>query len=224
VGPPPVLQRWSTTFPELSDIATLLDDAASLSSSIDERAITSGIWKDDLFVSRTFNGVVHQLLSLERYTEAIKGGTSSPQLVMREAMRCACMILFALLREKFSVHPSGILQHKTGVKKILVKHSVDWSAFLGLRLWVLATASLAVEDYEISWYIDEMRDTAVQMGISKWSDIVEVVRSVLWMEETFKTRNDMLQNLLDLSTLVQIEPSLEEEGCIYSRRIIPSFP
>ena len=201
-APIPVLQRWNTIFPEISDITTLLHDAASLSNYIAERAIVSNIWKDDLFVSRTFNGVVHQLLSLERHTEAIDAGTSSSQLVLRETMRRACLIFFALLREKFSVHPSGISQHQNGVKELLVQYSVDWSEFLELRLWALVTASLAIENYEISWYIDEIRGTAGQMGISRWDDIIQVVMGVLWMGETFKTRNDVLKDLFELSTVI----------------------
>jgi hypothetical protein len=129
----PILQKWNAAFPELSDITTFLSHAANLSSYIDERAIISTeIWKDDLFVSRTFNAVVHQLLSLPRHTET---GIYSPQLFMQEAMRQACMILFGLLRDKFSVHPSGISQHRNRVKELLVQHhQVDWSAFLELRL------------------------------------------------------------------------------------------
>ena len=169
------------------------------------------IWKDDVFVSRTLNGVVHQLLSMERYTEAIEGEVSSPQLVIREAMRCSCKVLFALLREKFSVHPSGIPQHKNSVKELLFQHSIEWSGFLELRLWALVTASLAHKDDEISWYMDEIRHTAGQMGVSTWSDVIEVVRSVLWMEETFKTRSDMLKDVFELSAVIQEEPNPEVE-------------
>lgn len=197
----PILQKWNATFPELSDITTFLCHAANLSIYIDEHAISGEIWTDDLFVSRTFNGVVHQLLSFPRHTEALEKGIISPQQIMREAMRRACIILFALLRDKFSVHPSGISQHRNSVKELLVKHPVDWRAFLELRLWVLLNAALAPEDDETSWYIGEITDTMVQMGISNWDDGVEVARSILWMGQTFKIRNDRLRQLFELSTV-----------------------
>lgn len=199
--PSPILQKWNAAFPELSDITTFLCHAANLSSYIDECAISVEIWKDDLFVSRAFNAVVHQLLSLQRHTEAMEKGISSPQLVIREAMRRACIILFGLLRDKFSVHPSGISQHRNRVKELLVQRPIDWSAFLELRLWVLLTAGLAAEDAETSWYIDEIKGTIVQMRISGWNDGVAAVRSILWMEETFRIRSNRLKDLFELSAV-----------------------
>jgi hypothetical protein len=128
-------------------------------------------------------------------------GISSPQLVIREAIRRACIILFGLLRDKFAVHPSGISQHRNRVKELLVQRPIDWSAFLELRLWVLLTAGLAAEDAETSWYIDEIKGTIVQMRISGWNDGVAAVRSILWMEETFRIRSNRLKDLFELSTV-----------------------
>jgi hypothetical protein len=197
VSPSPIFQNWNTTFPELSDITVFICNAASLSSYIEERAIGPEMWKDDLFVSRTFNGVVHQLLSLQRHNEAMEAGIFSRQIVMREAMRRACIILFALLRDKFSVHPSGISQHKTSVKELLVQYPDDWSPFLELRLWVLMIGGRAFEDNEASWYREEIRGTMVQMGMDAWDEGVEVVKSILWMEKTFRVKMDVLRELFE---------------------------
>lgn len=169
-----------------------------MTSYIDERAIDAAIWQDDLFVSRTFNAVVHQLLSLPRHTAALENGISPPQLIMREAIRRACTVVFAFLRDKFSVHPSGISQHRNKVKELLVQHPVDWSEFLELRLWVLVISGLAAEGDETPWYIDEIRDTMVQMRIIGWNDAVEVMRSIIWMGETLRTRLERLQEVLQL--------------------------
>jgi hypothetical protein len=131
----------------------------------------------------------------------LENSITLPQLVMREAMRRACITLFGLLRDKFSVHPSGISQHRNRVKELLVQYSIDWSSFLELRLWVLLTAGLASEDDEIPWYMDEIKGTMVQMRISGWNDGVEVVRSILWMETPFKINSDRLKDLLELSAV-----------------------
>lgn len=176
--------------------------AANLSRYIDERAaIGAEIWRDDVFISRTFNGVVHQLLSLPQHAEDIEKEIPSPELVIREAMRRAFITLFALLRDKFSVAPSGIEQHRYGVKELLLQHPVDWSANLDLRLWVLITACLAAEEDELSWYIVQIKDTMVPMGISGWAEGVEVARSILWMEETFRERSDRVRDLFELSAV-----------------------
>jgi hypothetical protein len=195
----PVLQKWNATFPELSDITDFLSQAIDLSKIIDERAVGAEIWKDGSFVSTSFNAVVHQLLSLPRHTEVINKGIPSPQLVMREAMRRACMILFALLRDKFSVRPSGISEHRNRVKELFIQHPIDWSDFLELRLWILFTSSLAAEDHELSWYIANIETTVVQMTIYGWKESIEVVRGILWMEQAFQVRNDTLKDTLELS-------------------------
>ena len=195
------MQKWNTAYPELCDITTFLHQAANLTEYIDERAVNAEIWKDDLFISKTFNAVVHQLLLLQRHTEAMEKGRSSPPLVMREAMRRALIILFGLLRTKFSVHPSGIPQHRSRVKDLLVQCPVDWSAFLELRLWVLLTAGLAADDDESLWYINEIKCIMVEMRISRWDDVVEVVRSILWMGETFRVSSDRPKGLFELSAV-----------------------
>jgi hypothetical protein len=94
------------------------------------------------------------------------------------------------------------LQHNNSVKELLSQHPVDWSGFSDLRLWVLVTASLAIEDDRISWYMDEICGAAVQLGISGWNDVVEVMKSVLWMGKTFRTRNDLLTEFFELSTVI----------------------
>lgn len=202
VQPSPTLERWTACSPELSDITTFLYSAADLSYYIDERAVGVEIWKDDLFVSKTFNAVVHQLLSLQRYPEAMEKAKCSPQLIMREAMRLACMVLFGLLREKFSVQPSGFSKQRDRLKEFLIQHRTGQSDFLELHLWVLLIAVLAAKDHETSWYIDEIKSTMAQMGISEWNDGVEVARNILWMDNTFRTRSEMVKDMINsMSTL-----------------------
>lgn len=186
--------KWNSNFPNLSDITDFLGEASNLTSYIDEHACDTQMWKDDLFASRTFNGVVHQLLSLQRHFE---GGLTSPALVMREAIRRACMILFGLLRDKFSIRPSGVSQHKDKVKELLLKHKIDWSEFWELKLWVLLAASLATENEETSWYITEIKEVTVQMKISGWSEVIGAARSILWMGETFRAQSDRLRRLFE---------------------------
>jgi len=194
----PTLEKWNIVFPDSSDITDFLCQAANLTNYIENRAVTSKIWKDDYFVSRTFNGVVHQLLSLERRSfGGMEKSAFSPEFVMREAIRQVCLLLFGLLRDKFSVRPSGIQQHKNKVEELLLRHKIEWSGFLDLQLWVLLTASLAAEHQETLWYITEMKAIMVQMGLSGWDEIVGAAKNVLWMGESFKIRIDELKEVFE---------------------------
>lgn len=65
------------------------------------------------------------------------------------------MILSALLRERFSIIPSGLGEHKNLLKELLVQHEIDWAPYLKPRLWVLAIAALAADGEEVHWYVHE---------------------------------------------------------------------
>lgn len=116
-------------------------------------------------------------------------------------MRQACIILFGILRDEFSVHPSGMSRHRNRVKELFNQHPVSWAGFLELRLWVLLAAGLAADYHEAFWYIDEIRDTMVEMRISEWKEALEVARGILWMEQIFKFRSERLKTLFELSAL-----------------------
>lgn len=108
------------------------------------------------------------------------------------------MILFALLRERFSIIPSGVREHKNLLKELIFKHEIDWAPYLELRLWTLATAALAADGSDFQWYIDEMCGTATQMGLLEWNEVHDILRQVLWMGETFKSEEHMIGEMFVL--------------------------
>jgi hypothetical protein len=196
--PSPLLQKYINRFPELSKITTFLSETANLTTFIDEHFNGSRVMEDDKFLSKTFNIYVHKLLSLPRLDYS---GTDlfSPHLIVQEAARRACMILFALLRERFSIIPSGLYEHKNLLKEILLQHDVDWTPYLELRLWVLAIATLAADGEEIQWYVDEICGTATQMGLLDWDEVLGVLQQTLWMEPTFKDEENRMRGMFELS-------------------------
>lgn len=185
-------------FPDSSQFAIFLDDAAYLAKYIDNHATDSHFWKDDAFISRTFNVTVHQLLSLPRHNEEPQERKVSPQELIREAFRLACMILFSLLKKRFSITPSGGREHKSKVKDFFNHHDIDWTGVLELRLWVLATAALGADSEEIQWYLGEISGTMTQMGLLEWEDVQKIVRQILWMDETFKVQVTRMKESFDL--------------------------
>jgi hypothetical protein len=155
--------------------------------------------EDDKFLSRTFNIYVHRLLSLPRLEDLSDTGLFAPHVVVQETVRRACMILFALLRERFSIIPSGLNEHKGLLKELLVQHEIDWASYLELRLWVLAIAALAADSEETQWYIDEMCGTSTQMGLLEWDEVLGVLQQILWMGKTFRDEEDTIKDLFELA-------------------------
>lgn len=154
--------------------------------------------EDDKFLSRTFNIYVHKLLSLPRLDVSQQAGSFPPHLIVQEAVRRASMILFALLRERFSIIPSGVIEHKNLVKELILRHEVDWAPYLELRLWVLAIAALAADGRDVQWYIDEMSGTATQMGLLDWDEVLDILRQILWMGDTFKSEEHTIRERFEL--------------------------
>jgi hypothetical protein len=185
-----VLQRWSATFPELSDIASFLFDARIMADYINQNAGQPDLWEDYHFIGRVFHNTVHQLLSLPRHGERLERGEAPQEFLMREAIRLGCLALFSLLRTKFYISPSGLSEHKNKVREFLDRHLIDWSLFPELQIWVLTTAALATRDEETSWYLAEIKFAMSTMRLSQWKEAIPIVKSILWVDAVFTPRGE----------------------------------
>ncbi|KAI7970737.1 hypothetical protein EIK77_007917 [Talaromyces pinophilus] len=196
--PSPLLVEWIDNLPELLEAIAFSCEAANLAAFIDTHFNGCQVMEDDKFLSRTFNIYVHKLLSLPRLDDFPETGLFAPHLVVQEAVRRAYMILFALLRERFSIIPSGFHEHKTLLKELLVQHEIDWTPYLKLRLWVLAIASLAADGEEVQWYVHEICGTTTQLGLLDWDEVLDILRQILWMGETFKNEEKSIRERFEL--------------------------
>lgn len=143
--PKPLLSRYINHFLGLSETMEFLSEITNLTTFIDTHFSKSRLMEDDNFLSRTFNIYVHKLLSLPRLDDSQQDGIFAPHIIVQEAVRRASVILFALLRERFSIIPSGVREHKNLLQELIFKHEIDWAPYLELRLWTLATAALAAD-------------------------------------------------------------------------------
>lgn len=196
--PSPLLVEWIDNLPEILEAIAFSCEAANLAAFIDTHFNGCQVMEDDKFLSRTFNIYVHKLLSLPRLDDFPETGLFAPHLVVQEAVRRAYMILFALLRERFSIIPSGFHEHKTLLKELLVQHEIDWTPYLKLRLWVLAIAALAADGEEVQWYVHEICGTTTQLGLLDWDEVLDILRQILWMGETFKNEEKSIRERFEL--------------------------
>ncbi|EED14443.1 hypothetical protein TSTA_106530 [Talaromyces stipitatus ATCC 10500] len=196
--PGAVLFKLNSRFPDLSGVIHFLSETTNLMSFIDGHANESKGFEDDRFLSRTFNGYVHKLLSLPR-TSQTSEIEKCPKIIVREAVRRACITLFALLRENFSIKPSGVYEHRNLLKELLLQYEIDWTPYLELRLWVLAVAALAADNVEVHWYMDEICGTATQMGLLEWDEVRRVLRHILWSDQMFKYQEGKIREMFEMA-------------------------
>ncbi|KUL89219.1 hypothetical protein ZTR_03658 [Talaromyces verruculosus] len=78
-------------------------------------------------------------------------------------------------------------------------HVIDWTPYLKLRLWVLAIAALAADGEEVQWYVHEICGTATQLGFLEWDEVLDVLRQILWMGETFKNEENSIRERFGLA-------------------------
>lgn len=197
LSPSLLLLKYIDRFPELSECVTFILETANLTTFIDERFNGSGVMEVDKFLSRTFNIYVHKLLSLPRLDNFSDTMLLFPHPIVQEALRRACMILFALLRERFSIIPSGLSEHKNLLKEVLLQYNVDWAPYLELRLWVLAIAALAADGEKVQWYVDEVCGTATQMGLLDWDEVLHILQQILWMGKTFGNEENTIKEMFE---------------------------
>ncbi|PCG99744.1 Hypothetical protein PENO1_051540 [Penicillium occitanis (nom. inval.)] len=77
-------------------------------------------------------------------------------------------------------------------------HEIDWTPYLKLRLWVLAIASLAADGEEVQWYVHEICGTTTQLGLLDWDEVLDILRQILWMGETFKNEEKSIRERFEL--------------------------
>jgi hypothetical protein len=201
-------QKWNTRFPNLSDISDGLTSLASLASSVNNRKNNNGRWQKEMFLAFNAHPVAHKLLSMSRFTVRAEANVSSSGLLIREMLRLTSLLFIGLLKDQCRVFPTGVLENKLRLARLLTEVAVDWSSFMDLRLWVLTVSALA-EEGERGWYVSEIAWTMKYLGLTEWDDALKILKELIWIGEMLDMAADALGTEVAHSqvTLRSFEPS-----------------
>ena len=178
------IENWNERFPNAGDVPEILAAVAALTNHLNEVRLCS-VARADMFLGRTFNPVLHRLMSLPRYPEGVfPSGTVRPEVAMREAVRLALVYVFAMLRRRFSIGATANYGYKNKLTNFLFHKQLNWAPFLDLRLWVLVIAGIVDDNDETSfWNIAEIHSTMKKLNISGWDSVLTYVREFVWVDE-----------------------------------------
>jgi hypothetical protein len=171
---------WNTSFVNLTDITVVLSTIAKMSQYINDIDGYPLIWQDEWFMSLRFLPIFHQLLCLPR--DNLDKTSLNPEMIIREAVRLACITLFSIMNRKFRISPDGITRYRSRIMNLLIKFPVPWFPFHSLRLWVLSIAGLVSVGKEREWYIGEILNTMEQLGIASWNEVLMIVKAIVWVD------------------------------------------
>jgi hypothetical protein len=180
---------FHTELIDLADISPVLSAIADMAQFVKD-TVENTHWQDIWFMSLRFMPILHQLLSLPRTD--LGHLNHEPGIVIREAIRLACLIFLSIMKRRFHISPDGIELNRNRVMKLLQNYPVDWFTLLNLRLWVLVIAGLVADGRERAWYIDEISNTMKQIEVTTWKEALSIVRGIIWVDELLNNKANAL--------------------------------
>ena len=190
-------EAWRKQFPGNSTSADILDDLASLTADLLVQRAKFG----ERFFSSTvtpllwIDPIVHCLLQ-RRYRLC---QPSDPASWIEETFRVAALLFLGRLR-RFDSEDTLLVtltaKHIPRLRESLEStDEKDWGELWPLRLWALVMGAMeTIKDRASAreWFHDEMLAMATSLRFQSWRAVEKVVKDMLWVEEVFRVRADVI--------------------------------
>lgn len=174
------LGRWSATFESAMD--SMGEDMFSSFPVAREW----GTW------DHSVTSLVHRILSNGREVDF-----QDEQSVLHEACRLASWLYLAEIRHSCYIRQIDYMAQKNKLRRLLVEHNRVWEGLEDLQFWVRTLAVLQSKTGpERTWLIDQVRDLAIKIGITSYSEAEVHLRKSLWMDrihgrKLFELKNEI---------------------------------
>lgn len=70
---------------------------------------------------------------------------------------------------------------------------MDWSGIEELRLWILVVAGIDELGEDRAYLTDQIREASAGMGLESWSDIVQSISEIAWVDGRMSAYSAMLE-------------------------------
>lgn len=190
-------EAWRKQFPGHSISADILDDLASVTADLLVERTNFG----ERFFSSTvtpllwIDPIVHCLLQ-QRYR--LYEPSDQPSWI-EEAFRVAALLFFGRLRRFDSEDPllfTLTAKHIPRLRQSLEStDEKDWGELWPLRLWALVMGAMETIKDRVSareWFHNEILAMAASLRFRSWRAVEKVVKEMLWVEEVFHVRADVV--------------------------------
>jgi hypothetical protein len=190
-------EAWRRQFPGHSISADILDDVTSVTA--------------DLLVERTnvgehlFSGTVTPLLWIDPIVHCLLQQRfrlhepSDQASWIEEAFRVAALLFFGRLRRFDSEDPLLFTQTARHIPRLRQSlestDEKDWGELWPLRLWVLVMGAMETTKDRVfarEWFHNEILAMAASLRFRSWREVEKIVKNMLWVEEVFHVRADVI--------------------------------
>jgi len=190
-------EAWRKQFPGHSISADILDDVASVTADL--------LVERTNFGERFFSSTVTPLLWIDPIVHCLLQQCyrlcepSDPASWIEETFRVAALLFFGRLRRFDSEDPllfTLTAKHIPRLRQSLEStDEKDWGELWPLRLWALVMGAMeTIKDRASAreWFHEEILAMAASSRYRSWRAIEEVVKDMLWVEEVFHVRADVI--------------------------------
>lgn len=137
------------------------------------------------------NPVVHMFLSWRPPADLVCTGS-----LLQEACRLGMLLYLNHVRRFLGIVPSytGIVAGRLK-DHIMANYEYLMGDWIGeawiLQIWVIYMAGFGLQgEPDEAWFFCALRTLLKRHGLSDWSDILQLLKSVLWFEKVFDRPND----------------------------------
>ena len=191
-------EAWRKQFPGHTTPADILEDLASVTADL---LVERGSVGDRFFSSTVtpllwIEPIVHTLLQqCHRLREPPDHSTW-----MEECFRVAALLYLGRLRRFDNDDPLMLTltaKHVPRLREALERiDEKDWGEVWPLRLWALVMGAMETGKdraaVQRKWFLDQMLATAASLKFRSWREIESVVKDMLWVDELFHSRADII--------------------------------
>jgi hypothetical protein len=190
-------EAWRKQFPGHSTSADILDDLASVTADLLVERVNFG--------ERLFSGTVTPLLWIDPIVhwllqQCFRLYEPSDQAGwIEETFRVAALLFLGRLRRFDSEDPLLFAQTAKHIPRLRLSlertDEKDWGELWPLRLWALMMGAMETVEarvYAHKWFHDEMLAMAASLMFRSWRAVEKVVKDMLWVEEVFHVRADVI--------------------------------
>lgn len=192
-----ISEVWRRRFPEDVTVADFLEDLASVTADllVERKTVGNRFFSSTVTPLLWIEPIVHRLLQ-QRYR------LSEPcdnVAWMEESFRVAALLYLGRLRRFDNEDPLMLTltaRHVPRLREALESiDERDWGELWPLRLWALVMGAMETTKGRAiahKWYLDQILAMAASLRFRSYRQVEKLVKGMLWVEELFRTRADII--------------------------------
>ena len=114
---------------------------------------------------------------------------------MEEVCRLGTLLFLAPFWRVLGQSPVWTAAISRNLLLVLMKNLIEWKELKPLLIWVLYFASIETKDLaERSQFVFMLGILMSGMQLRDWDDIMQIIKSVLWVEKVFAGTDDLIRD------------------------------